>query len=156
MKTQGIALALLLAGTIGAGAKPVDPLGSFAFMIGSWNCSYTLGAQTASYNATMSWAIGGKWIRERDSWAGGAGDEGLFTYDRTKRQWTEVVIESQGPPTLFVAGNSGSGRIAYRSVYPDASMTDTIDRISPVKYTIHFTQTAAGKTTHSVDVCTKR
>jgi hypothetical protein len=154
--TRRIAIALVLAGTIGAGTKPADPLHAWAFMIGSWTCSYTLGKQTASYNATMSWALGGSWIRERDTWAGGGGDEGLFTYNPSKRQWTSVVIESNRVPTLFVADDTGSAHVAYRSVYPDASMIDAIDRISPTKYTVHFTQTVGGKTTHSVDVCTKR
>jgi hypothetical protein len=151
-----IVLSLVLASTIGAGTKPADPLQTWAFMIGSWTCSYTLAKQTASYNATMSWALGGSWIRERDTWAGGGGDEGFFTYDPGKRRWTSVVIESDRHPTLFVAGDTGSAHVAYRSVFPDASMIDTIDRISPTKYTVHFTQTVGGKTTHSVDVCTKR
>jgi outer membrane lipoprotein-sorting protein len=150
-----IALILVLASTIGASTKPADRLQEFAFMMGSWTCSYTQGTQTSSYSATMSWALGGNWIRERDTWAGG-GDEGLFTYDPSKRQWTSLVMEPDRSPTLFVAGDTGSAHIAYRSVYPDASMTDTIDRISPTKYTVHFTQTLGGKTTHSVDVCTKR
>ena len=149
-------LTLVLAGPIGAGTKPADPLQAFAFMIGSWTCSYTLGTQTASYTATMSWALGGNWIRERDTGAGGVSGEALFTYDPSKRQWASVVMESDRLPTLFVAGDTGSAHIAYRSVYPDASMTDTIDRISPTKYTVHFTQTVDGKTTRSVDACTKR
>ena len=146
----------VLAGTIGAGPKPADPLQTFAFMIGSWTCSYTQGTQTASYTATMSWALGKTWIRQSDSWAGVGGDEGLFTYDPSKHQWTSLVMERDRSPTLFVAGNTGSTRIAYRSVYPDTSMTDTIDRISPTKYTIHFSQTVGGKTTNSVDVCIKQ
>jgi hypothetical protein len=93
---------------------------------------------------------------ELDFGAGGGGDEGLFTYDPGKRQWTFVVLESERRPTLFVSDDTRGARITYHSVYPDASMTETIERISPAKYTIHFTQTAAGKTTKSVDVCTKR
>ena len=153
---RGIALTLVLASTMAAGAKPADPLQAFAFMFGSWTCSYTAGTQTASYTATMSWALGGNWIRERDTWTGGVGGEGLFTYNLSKRQWMSIVMESDRRPTLFIASETGSAHIAYRSVYPDASMTDTIDRISPTKYTIHFTQTVGGKMTSSVDVCTKR
>jgi hypothetical protein len=67
-----------------------------------------------------------------------------------------LVMESDRVPTLFVAGDTGSSHITYRSAYPDTSMTETIDRISPTKYTVHFRQTVSGKTTSSVDVCTKR
>jgi hypothetical protein len=150
-----IALTLVLAGAIGAGTKPADPLQAYAFMIGSWTCSYTSGTQTSSYAATMSWAPGANWIRERDTWPGG-GDEALYTYNPNKRQWTSVVVDSGRGTTLFVANNTGGTHIAYRSVYPDASMTDTIDRISPTKYTVHFMQTVGGKTIRSADVCTKR
>jgi hypothetical protein len=147
---------VVLAGTIGAGTKPAGPLQAFAFMIGSWTCSYTLGSQTSSYSATMSWALDGNWIRQRDTWAGGGGDEGLFTYNSTKHQWTSLVIESDRVPTLFVAGDTGIAHIAYRSVYPDTSMSETIDRISPTKYTVHFRQIAGAKVASSVDVCIKR
>jgi hypothetical protein len=149
-----LVLALVFAGTIAAGVKPVDRLQDFAFMIGSWTCTYTMGTQTSSYNATMSWAVGENWIHEHDTWTGG-GDEGYYTYDPHKRQWTSTVLDSGRGTTVFVAGDSGNSRIVYHSVYPDTSMTDTIDRISPAKFTVHFSQTAGGKTTRSSDVCTK-
>ena len=150
-----MALIFVLVGTIGAGTKPPDPLQAYAFWIGSWTCSYTLGSQTSSYVATMSWAMDGNWIRERDTWANG-GDEGLFTYDPSERQWTFVVMEPDRRPTLFVGKDTSSGHLVFRSAYPDASMSERIDQISPTKYAVHFTQTVGGKTTSSVDVCTKR
>ena len=150
-----IVTALVLAGTIGAGTKSADPLQASGSMIGSWTCSYTMGGQTSAYTAVMSWALGGTWIRERDS-STGFSDEGLFTYNPGKHQWSFVVVDSTRTPTLFVANGASSTHVVYHSVYPDASMTEIFDRVSPTKYTIHFTQTAGGKTTSSVDVCTKR
>ena len=150
-----IALVFVWAAMIGAGPKPPDPLQAFSFWIGSWTCSYTQGTQTATYAATMSWALGGNWIRERDTWASG-GDEGLFTYDPSERKWSFVVVEPDRQPTLFVGKDISRGHLIFRSVYPDASMTEHIDQISPIKYTVRFSQTVGGKTTSSNDVCAKR
>ena len=51
------------------------------------------------------------------------------------------------------APGSDPNHIAYRSVYPDASIAETFDRMSSTKYTLHGTVRSGGKTTTSVDTC---
>ena len=51
--------------------------------------------------------------------------------------------------------NSVIKNVVYRSTYPDTSMTEHVDRASPTRYTIHFSQTTNGKTLQSMDVCTR-
>ena len=43
--------------------------------------------------------------------------------------------------------------IAYRSVYSDASLAETLDPISATEYTLHATVRSGGKTITSVDTC---
>jgi hypothetical protein len=62
-------------------------------------------------------------------------------------------MESERRPTLFTGNSTGGAHITHRSVYPDGSMRETLDQVSPTKYTIHFTQSAGGKTTKSVVFC---
>ncbi len=65
------------------------------------------------------------------------------------------MLENERTTTVFRADGSDSRHIRYRSVYPDSSMADAFDRVSPTHYTLHFTQTANGKTIASADSCTK-
>ena len=99
-------------------------------------------------------ARGGHTLRESASWAGG-GDEELLAYD-AHRGWTALVFEDQGTATILRASGSNATHIVYRSVYPDASIAETFDRISATKYTLHATVRSGGKTISSVDTCVKR
>jgi hypothetical protein len=113
-----------------------------------------MGTTHMTYNANYGYDLGGNWMRERDTSAVG-NDEGMFMYDPKHDLWTAVVLEGGGSTTVFTAAGHDPNHVAYHSVYPDSSMTDAFDRVSATKYTLHFTQTAGGKTIKSVDVCTK-
>lgn len=156
LRAQAVAVVtaagFLLTPVVASAAQPVDSLN---FLIGSWNCSFQMGAQRASYHAVYARAMGGAGILQTDSWRGGGGDAGLYTYDGTARQWNATFVEPSGQTTVFLSKDKGPQRIAYRSVYPDTTAREVFERVSPAKYLINFTQTKNGKVTVSNDVCSK-
>ena len=153
MKAIFAVLLLLMSATGPAAAS--DPLASLRFLVGTWNCTYHAGAARVTYKATFSYDMSGNWMRERDVWAGGGGDEGLFTYEPKRRSWSVVIVEQDRTTTVMRGTGSNANHVVYHSVYPDPSMTDIFDRVSPTQYTLHFTQTTGGKTVRSTDTCVK-
>jgi hypothetical protein len=149
-----IAAALLSLGVIASPARAADPLSSLHFLVGTWSCSYAAGTTRGRYTAAFSYDMAGNWLREQDSWTGGGGDLGMFTYERG-RGWTVVILEQDRTTTIMRATGDNPSYIVYRSVYPDASMTDVFDRTSPTRYTLNFTQSANGKMVKSIDICVK-
>jgi hypothetical protein len=53
------------------------------------------------------------------------------------------------------APGSDPSHIAYRSVYPDASIAVTFDRVSSTKYTLHGKVRMGDKTITSIDTCVR-
>ena len=151
---SSIAAVVLVALTL-APARAADPLSSMRFLVGNWMCTYDTGKTKVTYKATFAYELGANWLRESDSWTGGGGDFGYFTYEPKRRSWTAVVFENERTTTIFRADGANPNRIEYRSVYPDATMSELFERTSPVRYVLHFTQHAGGKTIHSTDVCVK-
>jgi hypothetical protein len=150
-----LAAFVILAGLSIAPAAASDPLGSLRFLVGTWNCTFQSGKTHVSYKATYSNEMGGNWLRETDSWTGGGSDLGMITYEPKRHGWTAVILLSDRTTTLFRAAGSNPNHVSYRSVYPDASMTELFDRTSPTRYTLHYMQSAGGKTTKSTDVCVR-
>jgi hypothetical protein len=146
---------LLLVALNGAPAAAKDPLSSLHFLVGTWKCTYQAGKTHLYYKATYSYDLGGDWLRENDSWAGGGSDLGMITYEPKTHGWTAVVLEQDRGTTIFRAPGSNPNRVAYRSVYPTTTMTDVFERGSPTRYTLRFTQNAGGKTMKSTDLCVK-
>jgi len=150
-----MAMVSVLLALTGARAGAGDSLASLRYLVGTWQCTYDTGKMRATYTATFDYDMSGNWIRERDSWKGGGEDLGMLTYDPKNGVWTSVVLEPDRTTTLFRAGGDNPNHLVYRSIYPNASMTDVFDRVSAASYTLHFTQMAGGKTTKSTDTCLK-
>jgi hypothetical protein len=150
-----LVIALLLSAVSLRPASAADPLASLRYLVGSWKCTYDAGKVRATYAAAFAYDMSGNWMRERDSWAGGGGDLGMFTYEPKRNSWTAVFLEQDRSTTIFRASGPNANHIVYRSVYPDASMTEIFDRTSPTRYTLQFTQSTGGKTTKSADTCVK-
>lgn len=129
-------------------------LTALGFLIGVWTCSYAGGGQHLTYTATFAYDMSNNWISQRDAWSGGGGDVGYLTYIPKEKVWTYAVFESERTTTLF-RGTGDASHIVYRSIYPDAKFTDVFDRVSPTKYTLHFSGIVGGKPMTSLDVCTK-
>jgi hypothetical protein len=147
--------AIALLATLGA-APAGDRIGSLNYLVGSWTCTYEVkGTPTATYAAKYDYALGNAWLRETDSWKGGGGDFGFFTYDPKTREWTSTVVDSGRGTTVFRAHDDGTDRKAWHSVYPDTSMTLTQNKVSATEYTLSFAQTMNGKTNVSFDRCKK-
>ena len=156
MMLRRLSVLLLYAAALGAAPTRVaDPMKLLGWMPGTWTCSAAIGGRHEVYTAVFSYAMNGAWIRERDTWAAG-GDELLLTYVAAKHVWRAVVTESNGSVTVFEAPDTGLAHIAYRSIYPNASMRDTFDRVSFKEYRMHFEQRTGGKLVRGSDVCTKR
>ena len=141
-------LSLALAAALPGAAAP---LAGLQYLVGTWNCTYRAGAVRFVYRATYTYDRDAHTLREVASWPGG-GDEELLTYDPQRRSWTSVVLD-QETATILRASGSDPNHIAYRSVYPDASMAVTFDRISGTEYTLHATVRSGSKTIASVDTC---
>jgi hypothetical protein len=131
---------------------PAAPLAGLHYLVGTWNCTYRAGAVRMPYADTYAYDRDGHTLRQIASWAGG-GDEESLVYDAKRRGWTAVVLDDQGTATIMRATGSDPNHIAYRSVYPDASIAVTFDRISATEYTLHGTVRSGGKTITSVDTC---
>jgi len=128
-----------------------SPLAGLHYLVGKWKCTYRAAAVRLDYDATYALDLDGHTLRQIDSWAGGGAEE-LVAYD-AHRGWTADVFDDQGTVTVMRATGSDPNHIAYRSVYPDASVATTFDRVSETKYTLHATVRSGAKTTISVDTC---
>jgi hypothetical protein len=144
----------MLASLVLAAALPATaaPLARLHYLVGTWNCTYRAGAVRLAYDATYAYDRASHTLRQIASWAGG-GDEELLAYNAQRGRWTAVVLDDQGTATILRATGSDSNHIAYRSIYPDASINVTFDRISATEYTLHATVRSGGKTITSVDTC---
>jgi hypothetical protein len=153
MKVLASLLLFIASNSAPAGAS--DPLSSLHFLVGNWKCTYQAGKTPVYYKATYSSDLGGNWLRESDSWTGGGSDLGMITYEPKTHGWTAVVMEKDRTATIFHASGSDPNRVVYRSFYPDKTMTDIFERTSSTRYTLHFTQSAGGRTMKSTDVCVR-
>jgi len=152
MRNRGIfvmLVSLVLAAVLPATAAP---LAGMHYLVGAWKCTYRAGAARLAYDATYAYDLDGGTLRQIASWSGG-GDEELLAYDAQRRGWTAVVLDGHGTATTMRAAGSDPNHIAYRSVYPDASLAVTFDRVSATEYTLHGTVHSGGKTITSVDTC---
>jgi hypothetical protein len=107
-----------------------------------------------SYSATYTFDRDGNTLRQVTSWGKG-GDEELIGYDTQHHGWTAIVLDDNGNATVMRATGSDPNHIAYRSVFPDASIAPTFDRVSDTKYTTHATFKTGDKTITSVDTCAR-
>ncbi len=121
-------------------------------LVGTWSCTYRAAAVRLAYDATYAYDRDGHTLREVASWTGG-GDEELFAYDAQHGRWAAVVFDDQGTATVMHATGRDPNHIAFRSVYPDASIAVRFDRISRTEYMLHATVRSGGKTIASVDTC---
>jgi hypothetical protein len=145
---------VMLASLVIAAALPATavPIAGLHYLVGTWNCTYRAGAVRLAYTNSYAYDLDGHTLRQIASWAGG-GDEELLSYDAQHGRWTAVVFDGQGTATIMRAPGSDPNHIAYRSVYPDASIAVTFDRISPTEYTLHGKVRSGGKTITSIDTC---
>ncbi len=149
-----LGIVMMLASLVLASALPATaaPLAGLHYLVGTWKCTYRAGAVRLAYDATYAYDRDSHTLRQIASFAGG-GDEELLAYDARRGGWTAVVLDDHGTATIMRATGSDPNHIAYRSVYPEASITERFDRISAREYTLHATVRSRGKTITSVDTC---
>ncbi len=129
-------------------------LAGMHYLVGTWNCTYRAGKEHLAYRATFAYDSNGRILREITSSSLG-GDEELVAYDAHRKGWTAIVIDDQGNATAMRGTGSDPNHIAYRSVYPDGTVSVTFARVSAKEYTLHGTVRMGGKTITSVDTCTR-
>lgn len=139
---------------VAAAPAPSSPLSALQYLVGNWNCTYQAGAMHMSYSSTYAFDRDGNTLRQVTSWGSG-GDEELIGYDAQHQSWTAIVLDDHGGATVMRGAGSDPNHIAYHSVYPDASIAPTFDRVSDTKYTTHATVQMNGKTINSVDTCVR-
>lgn len=149
-------IAVTIASLVLAAAVPAAPapLAGLQYLAGTWNCTYRAAAVRFPYRAVYAYDSDGRILRQSATWTGG-GDEELQAYDAQHSRWTAIVLDTQGTATVMRATGSDPKHIAYRSVYPDASIAVKFDRISATEYTLHGTVRSGGKTINSVDTCVR-
>jgi hypothetical protein len=121
-------------------AATMTPLAELHDLVGAWKCTYRAGAALLAYDATWTYDLDGRAIRETASWAGG--DEELVAYDPQRGGWTAVVLDDHGNATTMRATGRDPNHIAYHS-------------ISATEYALHATVRSGGKATTSVDTCVR-
>ncbi|MBV8244871.1 MAG: hypothetical protein JOZ38_03025 [Candidatus Eremiobacteraeota bacterium] len=148
--------AVTLASLVLAAVLPATPapIAGLHFLVGTWSCTYDAGPVRMAYATTYAYDRDGHILRQISSFAGG-GDEELIASDATRGGWTAMVLDDQGNATVMRGAGSDPNHIAYRSVYPDAGIAVTFDRVSATKYTLHATVRTGGKTITSVDTCVR-
>jgi hypothetical protein len=139
---------------VAATPASASPLAGLQYLVGSWNCTYQAGAMHMSYRSIYAFDRDGNTLRQVTSWGTG-GDEELIGYDAQHQSWTAIVLDDHGSATVMRGPGSDPNHIAYKSVYPDASIAPTFDRVSDTKYTTHATVQMDGKTIDSVDTCVR-
>lgn len=146
----------MLASLVLAAALPATaaPLAGLHYLVGTWNCTYRVGAARLAYTATYAYDRDGHALRQIASWTGGS-DEELLAYDPKRGGWTAIVLDDQGTATVMRATGTNPNHIAYHSVYPDATIAVTFDRISAAQYHLHGTVRSGTKTIASIDTCTR-
>jgi hypothetical protein len=149
-----VGIVVMLASAVLAAELPATatPLAGMHYLVGTWNCTYRAGAVRLAYDNTYTYDRHGHALRQIASWVGGS-DEELLAYDPQRGGWTAVVLDDQGTATIMRGTGSDPNHITYRSVYPDASIAETFERISATEYTLHATVRMGGKTITSVDTC---
>jgi hypothetical protein len=128
------------------------PLAGLHYLVGSWKCTYRAGAARLAYGATYAYDGDVHTLRQIAAWAGG-GDEELIARGAPGGGWTAVVFDDHGTATIMRAPGNDPNHIAYHSVYPDASIAVTFDRVSATEYTLHGMVHSGGKTIASADTC---
>jgi hypothetical protein len=149
-----LAITTLFVAAAAVPAGAATPLASLQYLVGTWHCTYHAGAVSMPYTATWSYDNGGNALRQVTSF-GNAGDEELIGYDAQHHIWSVVVLDDHGGATVMQASGDDPNHIAYHSVYPDASIAPTFDKVSDTKYTTHATFSTGGKTIVSDDTCVK-
>lgn len=154
MHARYVALVAMFLSLAPAAALPAatTPLAGLHYLLGTWSCTYSAGATRLAYSTAYAYDHNGRTLRQIATYKGG-GDEELLGYDAQHHRWSAVVLDDQGNVTVMQAAGNDPNHIAYHSVYPDASIAVTFDRVSATEYHLHGTVHVGGKTIASVDTC---
>jgi len=155
MKLGVFALALIAFATLGIRqSAAADRLQALSYLVGSWHCTYRVGATVQSYGAVFAFTQGGNWLHETDTWSGG-GDEGYYTFDPTHHLWTVDVLDSGRGTTVLHGPDLGASKLDLRSVLPNGGLHTVTVKVDATHFTVAATQTTASGSTTSNDRCTK-
>ncbi|HET7813484.1 MAG TPA: hypothetical protein VFL13_03850 [Candidatus Baltobacteraceae bacterium] len=153
-----MSLLLALVALLGAGTAPTrtaNPIALMNYLPGTWTCSTTFGGGALTYQARYAYDQNQTWLTAIDTSKMGT-DRLMISYDKAKHRFRALVADSGGGITVFEAPDTGLAHIVYKSVFPDATMQETFDRISDMHYTTHFRQHTDKGLVTVTDDCRKK
>jgi hypothetical protein len=171
--TRFIAIAVVVAG-VALSSSPVysatvqDELQSREFLIGTWNCSYTVGPQTGAYTTTWSNVLDGHWLQQTydqptQPRAPGFKAQYFVGYDEKRQAWVRFGAMTTGQYFAIRMNDAGEGNWTWKYVTffnrtkpetpdPDATFTKKSD----TEYTVDGpTYPMSGRTVTEHHVCRK-
>jgi hypothetical protein len=150
---KSIVYAAVLPALLGAAPTRVaDPMKFMDYLVGTWNCSSTVGGQTQRYTAHYAYASGGGWLRTINT-SKTFSSEDMMTY--ANHRWIVIDMEPTRLWSVLSAPDTGAAHIPLRTEYPKPGLNVTFDRVTMQKYTLSFSGTINGKRAKWADTCTK-
>jgi hypothetical protein len=149
---------LLAAGALSAAGAAPAQMESLQFMVGTWNCTTTVGAMTIVENETIA-AQSPQWLHGSgtSTMNGQPSSEDFYIgYDTARSQWVLVSIESGGQYGISTSVSPSLSPSTWSAAYPAMGGTGVFTRVSDRQYAVDFSQMMNNKVMTSHQVCTKQ
>lgn len=150
--------ALILALTAG---NPPNPVAQHHYLLGTWDCTYTVGARKGTYTTVWSQILGGQWLQQTIDQPPKTRDVFLTGYDRARGAWVRFGALNDGEYFAMRMKDQADGgwRWTYVSFFKGyRTGTDArLRRISDTRYAIDGpTYPYAGTLITEHHICSKR
>ena len=143
---NGAMLAPFFAAALAA-MTPQEAVDTHAYLIGSWNCTFTVGDQGGYYTTTWSRALDGMWLKQsydqpKQPRAEAFKAEYFVGYDPRFGQWVRMGAMTTGQYFIIRMADTPDGWgwkyvSAFRPPRPDNAAFDTVfSRKSDTYYTV--------------------
>ena len=102
-------------------ASPQDELASRRFLIGTWNCSYTVGSRGGTYTTTWESVLDNRWLKQAYNQPSTPGNPGFLAqyfigYDETNAGWVRFGVMTTGQYFAIRMRDTGNGGWAWKYV----------------------------------------
>ncbi len=139
-------------------------LASHAYLIGNWNCSYTVGKTAGTYTTTWDPALDGRWLTQSIDQPGAFKSSYLVGYDEKRRGWVRFGAMTTGQYFAIRMNDDGRGGWIWNYISFFSSVRRTrpggdaaFKRVSDTRYVIDGpTYPENGTIVTEHHVCSKR
>lgn len=171
MLFAALAAALFAAQVTAQAASPADELRSRQYLLGTWNCSYTVGKEGGSYTTTWTTALEGRWLKQTYDQPARRGEPGfkaeyLIGYDEQSQGWVRFGAMTTGQYFAIRMRDSAPGGWTwnyvnfFRPVRPSTSTPDaTFTKKSDTEYAVDgptYKENSAGPAVTEHHICKKQ